>query len=211
MISVGSAWRPAGHGCCALIVVNQRAACKTRLSAVLPPSARLLLVRSMLDHVWRAALAARTVCQVVVLTPERDTLPPEIPVLADMGAGLNQALGAAHRLLLGLGVQELLVLAADLPVVAPDEIDQLVRAGRSGAFALAPDAAGIGTNALYVDSDQLFKFQFGAESMRLHAHESARLGLRAQFVHLPGLAFDVDHPADLRRLYAMQEDACTQQ
>jgi 2-phospho-L-lactate guanylyltransferase len=194
-----------------LIAVKQRAACKSRLSAVLPPPARLRLVRSMLDHVWQTALAARTVRQVIVLTPERDTLPAEVPVLADVGVGLNPALVAAHRLLLGLGVHELLVLPADLPDLAADEIDELVCAGRSGGFALAPDAAGVGTNALYLRSVGLFGFQFGADSLRLHVHESARLGLRSQFLRLPGFAFDVDQPADLLRLHAPREVACLPQ
>jgi 2-phospho-L-lactate guanylyltransferase len=194
-----------------LIAVKQRVACKTRLSAVLPPPARLRLVRSMLDHVWRTALTAHTVRQVIVLTPERDTLPAEVTVLADVGVGLNPALGAAHRLLLGLGVQELLVLPADLPAVTADEIDELVCAGRGGGFAVAPDVAGIGTNALYLRSVRLFGFQFGADSLRLHVHESARLGLRAQVVRLRGFAFDVDQPADVLRLHVMREDACLQQ
>jgi 2-phospho-L-lactate guanylyltransferase len=202
--------RRAAEGCCALIAVKRRAACKTRLSAVLPAPARLRLVRSMLDHVRQTALAAHSVREVMVLTPERDTLPPEVPVLADVGAGLNAALGAAHRLLLGLGVYELLVLPADLPHVMAQDIDQLVWAGRSGGFALAPDAAGVGTNALYLRCDSEFGFQFGPDSMRLHAQESARLGLQAQFVRLPGLAFDVDQPSDLRRLRSVQEDACIQ-
>lgn len=202
-------WHPAGRGCCALIAVKRRAACKSRLSAELPPPARLHLVRSMLDHVRRAALAARTLGQVIVLTPERDTLAPEAPVLADVGAGLNPALGAAHRLLLGLGVHELLVLPADLPLVTAEEIDRLVEAGRDAGCALAPDAAGVGTNALYLRSYRPFRFQFGADSLRLHAAESARLGLEAQLVSLPGLSFDVDQPADLRRLHAVREDACT--
>ena len=45
-----------------------------------------------------------------------------------------------------------------------------------------------------------FRFQFGVDSMRLHLQESERAGLIPRVVRLPGLAFDVDTPADLHRL-----------
>jgi 2-phospho-L-lactate guanylyltransferase len=198
-------------GCCALIAVKPRAACKSRLRAALPPPAHLKLVRSMLDHVQRAARTASTVRQVIVLTPERDTLPAEVPVLADTGAGLNSGLVAAHGALLGLGVHELLVLPADLPWVTPAEIDRLVGAGREGGFAIAPDLAGVGTNALFVRTERLFGFQFGSDSLRQHLIEAERLGLEAQQLRLPGLAFDVDRPEDLNRLDRAREASCLQE
>ena len=95
---------PRIEGCCALIAVKQRVACKSRLRTALTPAAHLSLVRSMLDHVLSAARGAGSVRQIIVLTPERDTLPADVPVLADTGAGLNLALADAHRALLGLGV-----------------------------------------------------------------------------------------------------------
>jgi 2-phospho-L-lactate guanylyltransferase len=191
---------PCVGGCCALIAVKQRVACKSRLRAALTPAAHLALVRSMLEHVQRAARAASSVRQVIVLTPERDTLAADVPVLADTGAGLNPALADAHRALLRLGVRELLVLPADLPRVTAGEIDQLVEAGRRGGCAIAPDLAGVGTNALYVRTQRPFGFRFGSDSLHLHLLESQRLGLAAQQVRLPGLAFDVDLPGDLNRL-----------
>jgi len=84
------------------------------------------------------------------------------------------------------------------------EIDALVHAGRSGGFAIAPDAAGVGTNALCLVSAHPFRFQFGSGSQRLHLQEAEHAGLKAQVVRLPGLAFDVDSPADLNQLDRQQ-------
>jgi len=92
------------------------------------------------------------------------------------------------------------ILPADLPNITAGDIDALVRAGRSGGFAIAPDTAGTGTNALCLVSPQVFRFQFGLDSQRLHLREAERAGVRSQVVRLPGLAFDVDSPADLDRL-----------
>ena len=192
------------RGACALIAIKERARCKTRLAEALAPSARIEVVRSMLAAVLSAAGAAQTVRQIIVVSPERDSVPAQIPVLADTGECLNGALRQAHRVLLELGCREVAILPADLPKITAAEIDDLVHAGRAGGFAIAPDTAGVGTNALYLASLLPFRFQFGADSQRLHLQEAQRAGLSAAVVHLPGLAFDVDSPADLDRLDGQQ-------
>ena len=187
------------RGACALIAIKERVRCKTRLADVLTPAARLDLVRSMLTAVLEAAGNAQTVHQVIVISPERDTVPAEIPVLADTGESLNSALIQAHTVLREFGCHEVVVLPADLPMITSTEIDELVRAGRDGGFALASDAAGIGTNALCLVSTQPFRFQFGSDSRRLHLQEAQLLGATPRELHLPGLEFDVDSPADLEQ------------
>lgn len=192
------------RGACALIAIKERSRCKTRLSEALAPLARSELVRSMLAAVLSAADAAQTVRQIIVVSPERDSVSADIPVLADTGECLNSALTQAHRVLRDFGTREVVFLPADLPTITAADIDALVRAGRSGGCALAPDTAGTGTNALCLVSTQLFRFRFGPDSRRLHLQEAELKGLRPQLVRLPGLEFDVDTPADLHRLDRQQ-------
>jgi 2-phospho-L-lactate guanylyltransferase len=196
----GLTQRRGPHGACALIAINQRSRCKSRLSVALTPAARLELVRSMLSAVLGAAAGAATLRHVMVVSPERDTVPAQIPVIADTGRSLNAALTEAHRAVLDFGCREVVILPADLPTISPADIDGLVRAGRSGGFAIAPDAADTGTNALCLATAQPFDFQFGVDSKRLHLEAAARLGFRPQVLSLPGLQFDIDSPADLTRL-----------
>lgn len=193
------------RGACALIAIKERLHCKTRLAAALAPAARVQLVRSMLAAVLSAAGGARTVRHIIVVSPERDSVPAEIPVLADSGECLNGALTQAHRVLREFGCREVVILPADLPTITAAEIDALVRAGRRGGFAIAPDAAGVGTNALCLVSAHPFRFQFGLGSRRLHLEEAERTGLSPKVVRLPGLEFDVDSPADLDRLRGQQK------
>jgi 2-phospho-L-lactate guanylyltransferase len=193
-----AALRP-GSGCALLVAVKARASGKTRLRASLEPGQRTGLIRRMLGHVLETARAARTIGRIIVVSPERDTVPGDIPVLADSGQGLNQALCGAHQALLGFGFRELLILPADLPLLAAAEIDDLVEAGRSAGFAVAPDAAGTGTNGLYLSCPQCFEFQFGPGSRERHASAARLLGLGVATVVRPGLEFDVDHPTQLER------------
>ena len=188
------------RGACALIAIKERARCKTRLADALAPDERRQLVRSMLATVLTAATGAHSVRQVIVVSPERDAVPAEIPVLADSGDSLNGALIQAHQVLLEFGCREVVVLPADLPHITAADIDALVRSGRCGGFGIAPDTAGVGTNALCLVSPHPFRFQFGPDSQRLHLEEAARAGLVPQILRLPGLEFDVDSPADLNRL-----------
>ena len=192
------------RGACALIAIKERSRCKTRLSAALAPAARLHLVRSMLAGVLSAADGARTVGQIIVVSPERDSVPAEVAVLADSGKGLNSALMHAHRVLRKFGCKEVVILPADLPNVTAAEIDGLVRAGRRAGFAIAPDAAGVGTNALCLASPLPFLFQFGPDSRRLHLQQAERTGLSSEVIRLPGLEFDVDTPDDLNHLDEQQ-------
>jgi 2-phospho-L-lactate/phosphoenolpyruvate guanylyltransferase len=191
-------------GACVLIAVKDRLRCKARLSRALSASARLELVRSMLTAVILAARGAQTVRQIIVVSPERDSVPAGIPVLVDSGECLNAALTQAHRVLRDFGCREVVILPADLPKITGGEIDSLVCAGRIGGFAIAPDAAEAGTNALCLVSLHSFRFQFGPDSKRLHLQEAERAGLSPQVVHLPGLEFDVDSPLDLDRLDGQQ-------
>ncbi len=193
-------WPEQRRGACALIPIKERSRCKTRLAQALAPAARIELVRSMLSAVLSAAAGAQTVRQIMVVSPERDSIPAQIPVLADTGESLNGALMQAHRMLLEFGCREVVILPADLPTINSADIDSLVRAARGGGFAIAPDTADVGTNALCLVSAQPFQFQFGLDSKRLHLEEAARDALSPQVVRLPGLQFDVDSPADLTRL-----------
>lgn len=185
---------------CALIAIKARAQCKTRLAEVLAPATRLQLVRAMLAAVICAARGAQTLRQILVVSPERDCVPAEIPVLADTGGGLNGSLSAAQLALHEFGCHEVVVLPADLPHVTSADIDELVRAGRGGGFAIAPDAAGVGTNALYLNSRQPFRFRFGPDSRRLHLEQAHSMGLNPKVVQRAGLEFDVDSPDDVQRL-----------
>jgi 2-phospho-L-lactate guanylyltransferase len=198
------------RGACAVIAIKERLRCKTRLSEVLASPARIQLVRSMLAAVISAANRAQTVRQIIVVSPERDCIPGEIPVLADTGECLNRALTQAHRALDEFGCREVVILPADLPNVTAPDIDALVRAARSSGFAIAPDAAGVGTNALCLVSAHPFCFQFGPDSRRLHIQGAKHLGLIPQVLRTRGLEFDVDSPSDLERLDEQRWRACRQ-
>lgn len=175
----------------AIVPVNARRLCKTRLAGVLPDDARLALVRDMLAHVLSVLGSVATLDRVVVVSPERDLIPDAIQVFADAGDGLNAALRSALTEVSRQGATRAVIVPSDLPLVAPADIEALIAAAASTGLALAPDAAGTGTNAVALTLPSRFEPSFGPNSFARHAAQAPHAVLDR-----PGLA-DLDLPADL--------------
>jgi 2-phospho-L-lactate/phosphoenolpyruvate guanylyltransferase len=193
--------------CWTVIPVRARAGCKSRLAAGVARDVRRDLACRMLEHVLAMAMRAGTIERIVVVSPERDAVPPDIPVVRDSGLDLNAALNAARDFVLANGAHQLLVLPADLPSVTADGIDGFVAAGRRSRAALAPDRAGTGTNALYLEDPAGFRFCFGRGSRRRHESEAARHGIRPALFAASGFAADLDTLEDLRRWRQTRDSA----
>lgn len=185
--------------CWALIPIKLPALGKGRLAGVLGPGERQRLVRAMLDRVLDALLDSTLVNRVAIVTPATNLTTRPIEILPDRGLGLNGSVQQAGLTLAERGATELVVMHGDLPLARPEDIDELVLRGRQAGLALAPDQARVGTNAIYLKTDSGFRFQFGTESFPIHLAEALRCGLTPTIVERPGLAFDVDLPADLAR------------
>jgi 2-phospho-L-lactate guanylyltransferase len=165
---------------------------KTRLADSLAPDERGQLMRGLLDGVIEAIQAAE-VGQVTVVTGESLD---GVEIFDDRGLPWNEALEAAMREV----VQEEIatVISADLPFLRPDEVRALVDATPTCGIAIGRALDG-GTNAVSMRPPALVRTHFGeTRSAAVHA----ALGVEAVVLDLPGLAFDVDTPADLQRMRA---------
>jgi 2-phospho-L-lactate guanylyltransferase len=191
----------------ALVPVRSLSGAKSRLGEPLDPEERAELILAMLRRTVAAALAARCLADVVVVTMDPDL----VRLSRTMGAasimqaagGLNEGLDEA-RIAAGAEATAVVVLPADLPGVAAAAIDGLIEAAAQAlrqapdrpVVILVPDRHGNGTNALLVTPPTAIDFRFG-ESSRA-AHESAARAAGATYLEVEGaLSFDVDTPDDL--------------
>ncbi|AYH43680.1 2-phospho-L-lactate guanylyltransferase [Azoarcus sp. DN11] len=186
--------------CWALIPIKLPAQGKSRLAGVLGPGERQCLVRAMLDEVLDALLGSEVIEHVAIVTAATDLTRRAVALLPDTGLGLNHSVQQAALSLAHRRARELVVMHGDLPQASAADIDELVLRGRQSGIALAPDRARVGTNAIYLGAGSGFRFQFGAQSFPIHVAEALRCGHVPAIVERPGLAFDVDLPADLARL-----------
>jgi 2-phospho-L-lactate guanylyltransferase len=161
---------------------------KSRLSAVLDAAARRALARQMLEHVLETLRAA-------------GIKSVRVADAADGTGDLNADVSEAARLAESQGATDLLLVMADLPYLSADDIAALVEAGRDHAVVIAEAKDG-GTNALLLRPPTVLGFAFAthAPSAARHAERARQAGIEPAIVRRPGLARDIDTPADLAAL-----------
>ena len=186
------------------IIVPHRglAVAKTRLAPVLDDAEREALARRLLEQVL--AVAHQACGDVVVITPSA-ALEPLVTaagarLVVQRGMGLNAGLEQARREALADRIDTLLVLHGDLPNLGTDDVAALLDAvPQPTGIAIAPDRAGMGTNGLALRPPDAIAFRFGLGSLAAHHAEAEAVGVPLVEVDRPGLAFDLDTPADLAR------------
>jgi 2-phospho-L-lactate guanylyltransferase len=199
----------------AIVPVKTLATAKRRLARFLSVAERRALVQAMLDDVLAALLAARHVARVGVISADAAVLAQAAArgadTLIDQHQDLNAALGQAARHYAAAGAATTLVLHADMPLVTPDEIDQLIAARQAPpSVVLAPSRDG-GTNALLSCPPLALPLQFGADSLARHVAAARVHGVRLRQLRRPGLELDIDRPDDLWLLAETAGETAAQQ
>jgi len=180
-------------------------AAKTRLAPVLSPVERGELAAQLLERVLRIARAVLP--DVVVISPSA-ALSPLVEatgarLLVQRGMGLNEGLDQARAVAIADGIGTLLVLHGDLPELTVLDVRALASAITvARGVAIAPDDAGTGTNGLALRPPDVIGFAFGIGSHAAHEAAARAAGVPFVAVERPGLAFDLDTPADLERWLA---------
>ncbi len=193
---------------------------KRRLAPVLDGRARRQLNRRFLLHVLEQAAIWPSLGRTVVVSACSEVLtlarrtgagvlrePDFGSASAPCGNALNAALSFARASLCGGDSSrgDFMVIPCDLPSLSHLDLRKLAAMGEvdeSGEkrAVLAPDRAGTGTNGLFLPAGSAFEFHFGANSAVRHRAYARKAGLSIALLRTPGLAFDVDTPADLALL-----------
>jgi 2-phospho-L-lactate guanylyltransferase len=188
----------------ALIPVKDLPKAKARLASALDENGRRELATALFRDVLAAALDCPALDQVAVVT--RD--PVALQIASDAGAegmddagNLNESLDSVARTLGQRSVDRLLVLHADLPLVSAADIETVARSSADVALVSSGDG---GTNALACPT-RAFGFCYGVGSAQAHKEAAWDADLEAELLDLPGLALDIDTPADLERLQHLIE------
>lgn len=188
----------------AVIPVRSIANGKSRLATVLGRPHRQALNRALVGHTLEVASAIVDSHRVIVVSRCAETRRVARRFGANVlreppGAGLNRAIGIGRDFAVARGCDGLLVLPCDLPFLEPADLASLMRAAvRPGTMVICQDRRGQGTNALFLRRPGTFLFRFGEDSATEHRCEARRNRLDIAEAHIPGIAFDLDSPADYR-------------
>ena len=188
----------------AIVPVKPFLRSKSRLSSVLSPEQRAGLSRSFLEHALAVLAQVPDVAQVLVVSRDPAALrlarDLQARTVTESGApGLNAALRRATQVAAAARAGGVLILPADLPLLTPADVEQLIAPGEPGPLvSIAPDRHGQGTNALFVRPPGFISYAFGADSFARHQARAERAGAIVRVHRLPGAALDVDVPDDWR-------------
>ena len=186
---------------------------KSRLANVLNPLARRDLFFAVAHHVITTLLRTPGITRVAVVTASdaadefaRNCGASIIRQEGDYGTAA--AFVAAVDYLQPLGLQHLLMIAGDLPLLSTAAVEELIAAGTSiPSVVIAPDRQRTGTNALLCSPPQVIAPCFGIDSFRRHREAVIVSGARLEIVESPALALDVDVADDLDYLQLRLGDA----
>jgi 2-phospho-L-lactate/phosphoenolpyruvate guanylyltransferase len=116
--------------------------------------------------------------------------------------GETGAIEMATQVCVERGVDFTLVIPADIPLVQSAELNEIMAQAPQDGSVLVPAADGRGTNAALRRPANLFPLKFGNDSFQPHLAAARETGKTCIVLRLPGMALDIDSPADLQQLAA---------
>lgn len=184
---------------------------KSRLAGTLSEDERTELNRTLLQHTLKTLADIKELEEVLVIS--RD--PQALTIARNHGARtvredgqpeLNTALKRATVIAQVYATRGVLVLPADLPLIAREDVLTLVdRASEPPVVVIAPDRHEKGTNALLISPSGLIDYDFGENSFQRHCELVKKSGARLEIVNLPSLGLDLDVPEDLELIRSMEK------
>jgi 2-phospho-L-lactate/phosphoenolpyruvate guanylyltransferase len=198
-----------------LVPVKNLSGAKQRLASLLDQATRTELAQTMLVDVLEtlASWAGRPEVAVVTSDPFAFELARRftfevIPDSANRSE--TDAIEMATQVCESRGVDFTWVIPGDVPLIQVWELEKILQAAPEEGAVLVAAADGRGTNAAFRRPAGLFPLRFGNDSFEPHLAAARATGKPVVVLPLPGIALDVDSPADLRRLADLPGQARSQ-
>jgi 2-phospho-L-lactate guanylyltransferase len=175
---------------------------KQRLATGIDDERRRALVAAMVADVLEAIGEARAIERAIVVTGDpiaqelaHDAGAEVVPDPAD--AGHIQAALAGIARAETQGVECVVLLAGDCPLLDPRELDRLLTGVPERYVGIVPDRHGPGTNALVLSPPSAIVPSFGEGSCARHVAAAREAGVPFGVEELASLGLDLDTPADV--------------
>jgi 2-phospho-L-lactate guanylyltransferase len=199
----------------AVVPIKELDGAKQRLAALLSPAHRRALIEVMMGEVLEAVAATNSLAGIIVVTVD-----PQAAALAmRLGArvvtdgardGHTGSVMGGVRLLAREGRGGMLTLPADIPAVTSQEISLVIGAHLPGrSFTISPAHDHLGSNTVICSPPDAVPLRFGDNSYYPHLEAAERSGVEPMVMPQPGIAMDIDHPADLAAFLRMPQSVGT--
>ena len=198
-----------------LVPVKNLSKAKQRLAAVLDQRARTELAQAMLHDVAASIASWDRRPDAALVTSDEFAIEIarryDFEIIPDpANPGETGAIETATRVCSERGIDFTLVIPADIPLIQASELEEILAHAPAEGSVLVPAADGRGTNAAYRRPPNLFPLRFGNDSFKPHFAAARASGKSCVVLQLPGIALDVDNPADLQQLMAQTGNTSAQ-
>ncbi len=191
-----------------LVPIKNTDSAKQRLAAILDQPSRTKLAQAMLHDVMSALHEWKSRPDVGIVTgdPYATKLAHDFgfEVIPDLdNPGETGAIAMATRVCVQRGIDSTLVIPGDIPLIQGWELEEILKNAPAEGTVLVPAGDGRGTNAAFRRPADLFPLRFGNDSFKPHHAAAQATGKPCIVLQFPGIAVDVDNPADLRQLLSL--------
>jgi len=205
----------------ALLPLKDFSGAKQRLSTVLTPAERSGLFLAMVRDVLSVLQSHPNIDNTLIVSDaaEAQQLARDFDAqwLSESSlkvTGLNGAIQAGVGVLADQGIDDVMIIHGDLPLISSADISQLfyvhqqqLQSARKTDAAAAPTAVTIspderreGSNCLMCTPASSMTYRYGSNSFALHTAQARQLGMPLRVVYMAGAACDIDTPQDLEIL-----------
>lgn len=183
---------------------------KTRLSSVLSIQERRCFFQCMVEDVLDCLYKHSAITQTIVVSKD-----PDAQRLAErygmkywsesslQANDLNSAVNHAAEKLTKQGLENMLVVHADLPLMCVNQLQTMIEqhlASDAPVVTIAPDSHKQGSNCVMCTPPNALAFHYGENSFEKHQTLADKQGIGFKVIHLDSIALDIDNPNDLYSL-----------
>ncbi len=176
---------------------------KRRLASLLSPDELRSLHFAMLEDVLSAAVGVSGLDGICVIT-----ICPDVAAMAQRyGAlvlqesalrGHRKAVALAARHLKAEGVDQMMTLPGDVPMVTSQDIEKVLSAHNApNMMTFVPDYCELGSNCVILNPDAAPALRIGSGKFSTHIRAAGEFGFDPQILRNPNIAQDIDTPDDL--------------
>jgi len=197
----------------AIVPVKTLADAKRRLSRHLTIQERRLLVLAMLEDVLNAIQASNAFQETIAVSPDKTVIVAAAKhgskTLLQNGPGLNTGIQQATSLSTKTGATTTANILADIPLIQPQDFDEILRIGSdSSRVILSPSFDG-GTNIMLRSPPNIINHSYGRWSFTRHLRYAQKKHVPVYAVSNARSSFDVDTIDDLRNIMHLDPSART--
>lgn len=189
----------------AVVPVKDFHRAKQRLSPWLSPEERRELAMAMLADVLQALQKTPGLDEIVLVTKEPRAMAAARAMAArvieePLNQGESQAVDRAVTQAVKARVRAIVVIPGDVPLVSPEDVAAIVKAGEQHQVVLVPSRDGRGSNGVWLRPPDALPLCFGPDSFHPHRERARARNLSTLVLDRPHLALDVDTADDLQEL-----------